>query len=40
MDPARFVGRAPVQVESFLRDWVDPLLDGAVPGEEIDDVTV
>ncbi|MEE8146136.1 MAG: adenylosuccinate lyase, partial [Longimicrobiales bacterium] len=26
MDPARFVGRAPEQVDRFLEEWVDPVL--------------
>jgi adenylosuccinate lyase len=29
IDPARFVGRAPEQVDEFLRDVVDPILAGA-----------
>jgi adenylosuccinate lyase len=27
MDPRRFVGRAPEQVDAFLRDWVAPVLE-------------
>jgi adenylosuccinate lyase len=27
VDPRDFVGRAPEQVDSFLRDWVDPVLE-------------
>jgi hypothetical protein len=27
LDPAKFVGRAPEQVEEFTRDEVDPVLD-------------
>lgn len=34
LDPARFVGRAPEQVDTFLNDWVEPLL--ARLGEEAD----
>jgi adenylosuccinate lyase len=26
VDPRRFVGRAPEQVDRFLTDWVDPVL--------------
>jgi adenylosuccinate lyase len=26
LDPASFVGRAPEQVDAFLRDWVEPAL--------------
>jgi adenylosuccinate lyase len=28
LDPASFVGRAPEQVDSFLKDWVEPALAG------------
>ncbi|HMC53944.1 MAG TPA: adenylosuccinate lyase [Gemmatimonadaceae bacterium] len=37
LDPARFVGRAPQQVDEFLREVVAPLLDGAdvVDAEEV-----
>ncbi|GKV58048.1 adenylosuccinate lyase [Collybia sordida] len=31
LEPASFVGRAPEQVDAFLKDWVDP----ALSGEEI-----
>ena len=27
MDPARYVGRAPLQVDNFLKNVVDPVLD-------------
>jgi adenylosuccinate lyase len=27
VDPMRFVGRAPEQVDRFLSEWVDPVLD-------------
>ncbi len=27
MDPASFVGRAPQQVDKFLKEWVEPALD-------------
>ena len=27
MDPKSFIGRAPEQVDEFLRDWVKPALD-------------
>ena len=27
MDGSRFVGRAPQQVDRFLREWVDPVLE-------------
>ena len=26
MDPRSFVGRAPEQVDRFLREWVEPVL--------------
>jgi len=26
LDPATFIGRAPEQVDRFLREWVDPAL--------------
>lgn len=26
LDPASFVGRAPKQVDAFLKDWVEPAL--------------
>jgi adenylosuccinate lyase len=26
VDPSRFVGRAPEQVDRFLDDWVDPVV--------------
>jgi hypothetical protein len=29
MDPAAFVGRAPQQVDEFLTEVVEPLLEGA-----------
>jgi adenylosuccinate lyase len=29
LDPARHIGRAPEQVDNFLRDHVDPILEGA-----------
>lgn len=28
LDPASFVGRAPEQVDAFVRDWVTPALAG------------
>lgn len=28
LNPASFVGRAPEQVDSFLKDWVEPALAG------------
>lgn len=27
MDPTSFIGRAPQQVDNFLKDWVEPALD-------------
>jgi adenylosuccinate lyase len=27
MDPASFIGRAPQQVDKFLKEWVEPALD-------------
>ena len=27
MDPASFIGRAPQQVDRFLKDWVGPVLE-------------
>lgn len=29
LEPASFVGRAPEQVDSFLKDWVEPALSTA-----------
>ena len=26
MDPSAYIGRCPEQVDEFLRDWVDPVL--------------
>lgn len=26
MDPATFIGRAPEQVQEFLKEWVEPAL--------------
>ena len=27
MDPSKYVGRAPIQVDAFLKDAVDPVLE-------------
>jgi adenylosuccinate lyase len=35
MDPRRFVGRAPEQVDTFLKEWVTPVLDRL--GDEADE---
>ena len=40
LSPARFVGRAPQQVEEFLRDVVDPLLHSATHVHEREEVRV
>lgn len=42
LDPQRFIGRAPEQVEAFLRDQVDPLLaaSAAADREAAEDVNV
>ena len=33
LDPASFIGRAPQQVDTFLKDWVEP----ALAGKELQD---
>jgi adenylosuccinate lyase len=35
LDPARHIGRAPEQVDAFLRDEVEPILKGAEEGEGV-----
>lgn len=35
LDPKSFVGRAPEQVERFLREWVDPVLGDDIGREVI-----
>ncbi|KAL0952814.1 hypothetical protein HGRIS_007039 [Hohenbuehelia grisea] len=35
LDPASFIGRAPEQVDAFLRDWVNPALDNAESKEAV-----
>jgi adenylosuccinate lyase len=39
-DPRRFVGRAPEQVDDFLREALEPALSGTSAGAEIDEVRV
>jgi adenylosuccinate lyase len=39
-DPRRFVGRAPEQVDDFLREALEPALAGTTTGAEIDEVRV
>ena len=37
MDPTRYIGRCPEQVDEFLRDWIQPVLDAhkdALSGSE------
>ena len=40
LDPAAFVGRAPQQVDEFLREVVDPLLESAEPADAAEEVRV
>jgi adenylosuccinate lyase len=40
MDPARFVGRAPQQVDEFLEEVVAPLLAGASPDTMVEEMRV
>ena len=40
MDPARFVGRAPEQVDAFLREEVEPRLVGATADDPVDELRV
>ena len=35
LDPASFIGRAPEQVVSFLKEWVDPALENQESREAI-----
>jgi adenylosuccinate lyase len=43
MDPIQFVGRAPEQVDEFIRDEIDPILEkfkDLLSIESVDDVNV
>lgn len=43
MDPSNFVGRAPEQVEDFMRDEIDPILikyDHLLSEKSVDKVNV
>jgi adenylosuccinate lyase len=40
LDPHRFVGRAPQQVDEFLADVVEPLLAGRIAGASSDEIRV
>ena len=36
MDPASFIGRAPQQVDTFLKEWVEPNLNKAELREAVE----
>jgi len=40
LDPAAFVGRAPRQVDEFLREVAEPLLDGSESADQVEEVRV
>jgi adenylosuccinate lyase len=40
MDPARFVGRAPQQVDEFLGEVIEPLLAGATTDAVLEEMRV
>jgi adenylosuccinate lyase len=41
LDPNRFVGRAPEQVDEFLEHVIDPILTGAArPDETLEEIRV